>query len=45
MNKIKIINAINNYFFDEDTITLSDSLYFYGIMAGILIISLGVWFI
>ncbi|MBM7598499.1 hypothetical protein JOC34_000856 [Virgibacillus halotolerans] len=40
-----MIRAINNYFFDEDSITLSDALFFFGIIGIMLFIGISTWFI
>ena len=37
------MKTINNFFFGEDTVSLSDFLWFYGIIALITFIGVGVW--
>lgn len=40
-----MIRWLNNYFFDEDTITWSDALWLYGITGGIILWTIIVLFI
>ena len=42
---MKLVKALNNYFFDEDTITATDGLWFYGITGLVLIAGVGVWLV
>lgn len=41
----KSIHKINNYFFDADQITVSDSLWFYGSIVLVLLIGISILFL
>lgn len=42
---MRIVKALNNYFFDDDSITIGDGLWFYGILLLLLIIGVSIWII